>query len=957
MPRLLPLLEVLEARETPAANILAVGPDAGHAPVVKVFNVETGSLLFNINAYPQGMQGGVRVATADVTGDGVDDIITGPGTGGSRVRVFDGVNGKPVSGTLGGFQAFAPGQTSGVWVAAGDVNGDGRADIIVGANDGFAPSVKVFSGSNGSLLHSFTISDMDSTSGVRVAAGDVNGDGHADIIAAAGAGQRSLVCVVDGATGQKLRDFFAYDQGFLGGVYVAAGDLSGDGLADIITGPGAGHAPLVRVFRGTDTASLDNFLAADPAFTGGVRVAAFDANGDTYADITAAAGPGAGIVRWFDGLTKSQLGQAAPYGAGFSQGVFVAGNGVPPPQFTTLSGTNTVTFWASSSIAAEMGFAVVSVQIARENSDTVTVDYATASGTAISGVDFTSTSGTLTFTDGGPTLVAFNIPIIEDTLDEYNETFTITLSNISGGTLGSPSVHTVTINDDDEPPGPADGCLDGSCYTGLLGRPINPSARPLPTRGSPVPETSGGPVRYFDGTIRLQHTDLYSDGFGGAWGITRSWSNHQAYGLNSLGANNTAIAELPYLQNISSSIAVIFNGLEARYFDYNLITYLPRHFLTDSLDEDTGAKEFTFTDSTGNRIVFHNFDASLHVDLRGQFKTFIDPAGNEIAVTDWTNNKPEIIERSGTLDSVTTTETYVFSYVASGANEGEIASIELKRQVGAGDPITIRKVEYTYYDGSEDYGHARDLKYAAIKDAANNVIDTWYYRYYTSDEPNGMDSGLQFVFAPRSFDRLKAVYSDPATATEAQAAPYADLYLEYDASRRVSKEVVQGDGACCGGAGGLGEYTFTYANSSFANSHNNWARKTVETLPDGNQHIVYTNFAGQVMLKAFKDTTTDDEWITYFKYDTSGRLIWTVNPSALTGYDDSQPDLVTSTHLRDSEGLIEIRTYSTTTTASSSTAGSVSGQLEKIELKRGENGTAVKQEQVQYFTRSAFDKT
>jgi hypothetical protein len=99
---------------------------------------------------------------------------------------------------------------------------------------------------------------------------------------------------------------------------------------------------------------------------------------------------------------------------------------------------------------------------------------------------------------------------------------------------------------------------------------------------------------------------------------------------------------------------------------------------------------------------------------------------------------------------------------------------------------------------------------------------------------------------------------------------------------------VQGTGDCCGGSGGLGTYEFAYHTSGFADGHNSWRRKTVETLPDGNQNIVFTNFAGQVMLSVFKDVTTSDEWITYHRYDADGRLILTANPSAVSGYDETE---------------------------------------------------------------------
>ena len=79
-----------------------------------------------------------------------------------------------------------------------------------------------------------------------MAAGDVNGDGHADIITGAGAGGGPHVSVFSGTDLSILASFFAYDPAFTGGVTVAAGDVNGDGLADIVTGAGAGGGPHVE---------------------------------------------------------------------------------------------------------------------------------------------------------------------------------------------------------------------------------------------------------------------------------------------------------------------------------------------------------------------------------------------------------------------------------------------------------------------------------------------------------------------------------------------------------------------------------------------------------------------------------------------------------------------------------------------------------------------------------------
>ena len=96
---------------------------------------------------------------------------------------------------------------------------------------------------------------------------------------------------------------------------------------------------------------------------------------------------------------------------------------------------------------------------------------------------------------------------------------------------------------------------------------------------------------------------------------------------------------------------------------------------------------------------------------------------------------------------------------------------------------------------------------AVIEDGAGNALDTSYYRYYPSY--GGFD-GLKYVFNPDSFARLSAAVADPFTATDQQVAPYADNYFEYDAQRRVSKEVAQGMTCDCSNTGGQGTFTYSY---------------------------------------------------------------------------------------------------------------------------------------------------
>src|SRR5205085_8819383 len=198
--------------------------------------------LLSIMAYDVSVRGGVHVAVGDVNGDGVPDVITAPGPGGGpHVEVFNGRNGLLIEQ----FFAYAPNFTGGVWVAAGDFSGDGRADIITGAGAGGGPAVKVFNSRNGQVMASFFAYAPNFAGGVTVAAADVDGDGRADVITGAGPGGGPHVKVFRDRDLAMIFSAYAFDPAFNGGTFVAAGDVNGDGRPDVIVTPGGGGGPVV----------------------------------------------------------------------------------------------------------------------------------------------------------------------------------------------------------------------------------------------------------------------------------------------------------------------------------------------------------------------------------------------------------------------------------------------------------------------------------------------------------------------------------------------------------------------------------------------------------------------------------------------------------------------------------------------------------------------------------------
>ena len=189
------------------------------------------------------------------------------------MSVFSGLQTAFFPEPLRRFRPFGNELTSGLHVAAGDVNSDGRADIVVGGETTSRPQVKVFDAATGALSATFVPLGSIASGSLRVAAADVDGDGRADVISAG-----------DTASGPQIRAFSAAGAPLvdLSGVRsresLAAADLDGDGFAEIVAGAGPGYDSRVTVFGRAGVRA--GFEAYYTSFTNGVRVAAGDVDGD-----------------------------------------------------------------------------------------------------------------------------------------------------------------------------------------------------------------------------------------------------------------------------------------------------------------------------------------------------------------------------------------------------------------------------------------------------------------------------------------------------------------------------------------------------------------------------------------------------------------------------------------------------------------------------------------------------
>jgi hypothetical protein len=228
-----------------------VTPDRGGGPRVAVFSL----VQVSVQSYPESLErvwkranffgiddasfrGGARVALGDVNGDGTPDLAVSAGfLGGPRTALFDGKSVFTTPARLtSDFFAF-PGDAAtlrnGAFVALGDIDGDGRAELIAGGGPDGAPRVLVLSGAKlavgdvagaqaSPVANFFVAGNTTSRDGAWVVAKDTDRDGRADVSADSGAKRRTYLGkhFVGGGEPAEYQDIDLSAAALPGGVFV-----------------------------------------------------------------------------------------------------------------------------------------------------------------------------------------------------------------------------------------------------------------------------------------------------------------------------------------------------------------------------------------------------------------------------------------------------------------------------------------------------------------------------------------------------------------------------------------------------------------------------------------------------------------------------------------------------------------------------------------------------------------
>lgn len=268
---------------------------------------------------------GSNPAAGDIDGDGAEEFIIGAGVGSEpQIRILDS-RGQ----LLKQFLAFDKKFRGGVTVTLSDLNGDGNQEIIAAQASAGDGRIRIFNG-RGELKKQFFVDSQYWRGGLNLAAGDLDASGRPLIVAAYAAGKEPLLKIFN-SDGRLLRSFYAYEKKFRGGVKVAVANLYGrksHNRLNIITAPGKGREATIKIF---DNSSLKKeFLAYGENWQGGVSLAAGDLNNDGVAEIALGALPGAAPhVRVFTGqgdLLESFFAWESGFNGGINLGVVQINN-------------------------------------------------------------------------------------------------------------------------------------------------------------------------------------------------------------------------------------------------------------------------------------------------------------------------------------------------------------------------------------------------------------------------------------------------------------------------------------------------------------------------------------------------------------------------------------------------------------------------------------------------------
>jgi len=264
---------------------ISIAAGYGSGPHVRMFSKAGAVEKVDFFPFKQEYHGGLSISGGDVDGDGKEDLAVAPRTGAqARVRLYKANEEREI---ISEFLAYPEAFQGGANVALGDFDGDGIDEVAVAPGNAGSPLIKLFEPNGDSMDKDFYAFDQNDKGGASIAAGDFDGDGIDELIVGHGPYGDPWVKTyrVDQVDEILVGAWRAYNEGFRGGVKVAKADVDNDGDDEVITAPGPGGGPNIRGFTPEGTMYKVNNMVYDGSFTGSFNLDAGDIDRDGKTEI------------------------------------------------------------------------------------------------------------------------------------------------------------------------------------------------------------------------------------------------------------------------------------------------------------------------------------------------------------------------------------------------------------------------------------------------------------------------------------------------------------------------------------------------------------------------------------------------------------------------------------------------------------------------------------------------
>ncbi len=248
---------------------IAVTPQSGAQSEVRIYRTN-GQMIKKFLAYENKFTGGVNLASGDINGDGIDELIMAPAHNRrAEIKIMN----KNFKLRLS-WLAYPANYLGGANLSVADLNKDGRAEIATMPASSASAQIKIFN-YTGKLLSQWLAYEAQLKGEFKLVALNAYSALGSNPIIAVAAGKNMLPYVkIFTPDGRLINSFMAYEADFNEGINIASADVDNDGQAEIITGAGAGQAPLLSLFKQNGTL-IKSYYSDKKTLTQGVSVATY----------------------------------------------------------------------------------------------------------------------------------------------------------------------------------------------------------------------------------------------------------------------------------------------------------------------------------------------------------------------------------------------------------------------------------------------------------------------------------------------------------------------------------------------------------------------------------------------------------------------------------------------------------------------------------------------------------